>query len=301
MKSKLWIQTYGLPCLLLLVIFSCSKIDNTDRNTAVDAEKPVAADYTLTAGFTKCFNAPDYGDSIIFLQPVNGNYTIQPVNNKGVQGIYLSWPEGLKIDSSTGVMTVSQSETGLRYNIGFVKNGTTDTCVSKLILGGVSYIDSIHVLGDHDTLAVPIFNADPYAASICGASDDTDYPDNNNKGNNKCKFDDDSTGQQANAQKLRVRTVSGVINLKKSMADGLFGPNVKNGESKVIKIQYRLNDGSKMAKQKVNVQVMYYDKVSNIPAALQKEVTTKRNYTLDYHIVNGKPRPPLIIIAGFRN
>lgn len=39
------------------------------------------------------------------------------------------------MDSSTGVINVSQSETGLHYNIGFVKSGTNDTCISQLILG----------------------------------------------------------------------------------------------------------------------------------------------------------------------
>jgi hypothetical protein len=297
MKRKLCIWAKWPSLLLVLVIYSCNKTDNA----ATDNVGSTTDEDTFTRGTTQCPNAPDYGDSIIYLQSVNGNYTVKPANNAGVQGTYLSWPEGLDINSSTGSINVSKSETGVRYNIGFVKKGTQDTCVSKLILGGVSYIDSIHVLANNDTLAIPIFNANPNAVPVCDASDDSDYPNGNNNGNNKCKFDDDSSGQQANAQKLRVRTISGIINLKKSLADGLFGPNVKNGESKKIKIEYRLNDGSKMAKQKVTVQVIYYDKVSNIPAALKNEVTIKRNNTLSYRIVNGKPRPPYLIIAGLAN
>jgi hypothetical protein len=296
MKINLYSWLQWLPFLIILAIFSCNKADHSDT----DAVEPITEGNDLSLVPIQCLNAPNYGDTIVYLQSVNGNHTVQPVNNSGVQGTYLSWPEGLDINSSTGVINVSQSETGVRYNIGFVKKGTRDTCVSKLILAGVSYIDSIHVLSLNDTLAVPIFNANPYAASICDASDDSDYPNGGNNGNNKCKFDDDAT-DQANAKKLRVRSISGIINLKKSLADGLFGPNPKNGESKMIKIQYRLNDNSKMAKQKVTVQVMYFDRVSNIPVALKNEVTGKRNSTLSYQIVNGRPRPPYLLIAGLAN
>lgn len=38
------------------------------------------------------------------------------------------------------------SETGVRYNIAFIKKGTTDTCVSQLIVGGLTYIDHFSLL-----------------------------------------------------------------------------------------------------------------------------------------------------------
>jgi len=296
MKRKQCTFASCMPFLLPFLILSCNKTNQPEP----DPEKTVyEPDLLIT---TQCTNAPNYGDSIIYLQPVNGNYTVEPINNKGIQGSYMSWPDGLKIDSTTGVINVSQSETGARYNIGFVKKGTNDTCISQLILGGVTYIDSIYVLSKNDTLAAPIFNANPNATPVCDASDDNDYPiGNNNNGNNKCQFDNDSTSQGANAQKLRVRTISGIINLKKSVADGLFGSTPKNGDSKKIKIQYQLNDNSKKAQEKITVQVMYYDKVSNIPDNLKNEVATKRKNALNYQIINYKPRPPLLIIAGFAN
>jgi hypothetical protein len=153
-------------------------------------------------------------------------------------------------------------------------------------------------MDQNDTLAKPIFNANPFAPSICDASDDTDYPDNNGNGNNRCAFDNAAPGSKANDQKLRVRTTSGIINLKKSLADGMFGPNVKNGDFKMVTIQYQLNDASHNAPQTVSVKVMYYDKTSNIPAALQQEISSKNSNMFSYQVVNGKPRPPLIIIAG---
>jgi hypothetical protein len=291
-----------LSSLLVLIDFvACNKANRSENGSEPDTDLPgdtIINANTLLTNNNKCPNAPNYGDSIIYLQPQNGDYTVQPINNIGAQGTYLSWPEGLNINKKTGEINLSKSETGVRYIIAFIKKGTTDTCVSQLILGGITYMDNIYVIGDNDTLAAPVFNANPQTSPVCDVSDDSDYPDNNGNGNNKCSFDDDAPGSKANDQKLRVRTKSGIINLKKSVADGLFGPNLKNGDSKKIKITYQLNDNSRKATQKLTVQVYYYDKVSSIPAALKNEVLYKRADMLGYHVVNGKPRPPLLIIAG---
>lgn len=295
MKSKLYSRFTLLPFVFLVVSVACNKADHPDADQAdTSAEKN-----TVTTSSIQCPNAPNYGDSIVYLLPTNGQHTVSPINNAGIQGTYLSWPEGLDINKNTGVINISKSETGVRYKIGFVKNNTTDTCISQLIVGGMTYKDHIYVLSNNDTLAYPIFNANPSTVSICDASDDSDYPDNNANGNNKCVFDDDAPGSKANDQKLRVRTKSGIINLKKSLADGLFGPNLKNGDSKRIKIDYRLNDATNKAKQRITVQVVYYDKVSSIPPSLQQEVADKSANMDSYKVVSSKPRPPLLIIVGY--
>jgi hypothetical protein len=300
MKSKLCICSTLLPFVLLLVIVGCHKGDHSNEDP--EAESTDNTNIHLTFTSTTCTNAPNYGDSILYLQPkTGGDFFVSPINNTGVEGTYLSWPEGLNMNKNSGVINLSQSETGVRYNVAFVKKGTTDTCVSQLIIGGMTYLDKIYVLDQNDTLAKPVFNADPFKNSICDDSDDSDYPDNNGSGNNKCVFDDAGPGQKANDQKLRVRTKSGIINLKRSVADGLFGPNLKNGDSKNVKIQYRLNDASQKASQKVTVKAMYYDKVSSIPASLMQEISGKRQNMFTYQVVNGKPRPPLLVIVGFSN
>jgi hypothetical protein len=273
---------------------STNTTDSTVNDSTVDTNNLI-----VNAG--TCPNAPKYGDSIVYLKPASsGDFFVTPVNNIGIDGTYFSWPDGLKLNKHTGSINLSQSETGVRYNIAFIKKGSNDTCVSQLITGGITYLDGIYVLEQGDTLVSPVFNANPFASPICDASDDTDYPDNNGSGNNKCSFDDGSPGQRANDQKLRVRTKSGVINLKKSLEDGLFGKNPKNGESKTVQIRYKLNDASQKAAQKISVQVVYYDKASGIPNALQQEVAGKRANMFGYKIIKGKPRPPLIIIAGLK-
>ncbi len=303
MKSRLCTCLLLLSLLVVFIDFvACNKANRSDNDpetntneTLVDSPNSSSA---LVNTPSQCPNGPSYGDSVIYLQPVNGQYTVSPVNNVGVTGTYLSWPEGLSLNKNTGVINVSKSETGVRYLVGFVKDGTHDTCINTLILGGITYLDSIYVIGNNDTLATPVFNANPLTAPVCDASDDSDYPDNNGSGNNRCSFDNNAPGQKANDQKLRVRTKNGIINLKKSLEDGVFGPNVKNGDSKIINIIYSLNDNSKKAEQQIAVKLVYYDKATNIPASLQNEVQTKRGDLMTYHIVNGKPRPPLLIIAG---
>jgi hypothetical protein len=295
MKSKLCTCLFLLPFVLLLVFVACNKADHSDTDqtgTSVDTS-------TFSTSSSQCPNAPNYGDSILYLKPkTGGDFFAQPTNNNGIQGTWLCWPEGLSLNQANGTINLSKSETGVRYKIGFVKKNTTDTCVSQLIIGGMTYLDSIYVMDKNDTLASPIFDANPYGPSICDVSDDTDYPDNNANGNTKCVFDDASPGQRANDLKLRVRTKSGVINLKKSLADGLFGPVLRNGTSRLVRIAYRLNDASQRAPQQITVQVMYYDKVSSIPTSLQQEVMSKRINMFTYQVANSKPRPPLLIIAG---
>lgn len=299
MKSKLCSLTL-LSFLLLFVFAACHKAGKQNDNEAkTEGEEVINSNGLLANTTTTCPNAPSYGDSIIFTKPkTGGDFFVEPINNQGVQGTYLSWPEGLKLNRTNGSINLSQSETGVRYKVAFVKQGTTDTCVSQLIIGGMTYLDKIYVMDQNDTLAKPVFNANPFGPSICDASDDSDYPDNNNSGNNRCSFDNAAPGSKANDLRLRVRTTSGIINLKKSVTDGLFGPNIKNGDFKLIPIQYQLNDGSSKAVQTITVKVMYYDKVSSIPAALQQEISAKNLSMYSYQIVNGRPRPPYIIIAG---
>ena len=289
---------FSLAVFSLFIYAACNKDAKQDESTGTTTDSTFDTN-NLSVNSSTCQGAPNYGDSIVYVKPKSGgDFFANPVNNIGVDGTYFSWPEGLKINKNTGVINLSQSETGVRYNIAFIKKGGTDTCVSQLIVGGLTYLDGIYVLGQGDTLAKPVFNADPFASSVCDDSDDTDYPDNNGNGNNKCVFDNDLPGQRANDKKLRVRTKSGIINLKKSVEDGLFGKNPKNGDSKNVQIRYELNDASQKANQKITVQVVYYDKLSSVPYATQQEIAGKRASMFSYKIVNGKPRPPLIIIAG---
>ena len=253
----------------------------------------------------QCDHVPDYGDSIIYLQPSHQDYIVKPLN-AGIlgKGKYVAWPSGLIIDSASGTINVSESETGLRYIIGFIKEGSKDTCVSNLILGGITYVDSIYVLASNDTLAIPYYNANAATAAVCDASNDFDYPEfpGYGEGNNKCEFDGkDKNGKkgQANAKKVKVRTISGIINLKATLAAGAFGNNPVNGSSVSVPIVYSLNDESKKATQQIDVQLIYYENKSDIPVAATNSIAENRNSFFKNNAILGAPRPPVIIIARF--
>jgi hypothetical protein len=293
---------------LVLVIFACSKSKITQDVKTI----PFPEELELNA----CLNAPDYGAKVICpaWRGANNDHKIRPKNDPG-DGQYYAWPAGLVIDQTTGEINVSKSETGARYIIGFIRNGSTDTCLTDITIGGVTYVDSVYVLSNNDTLALPHFNANPIPISVCDASDDTDYPGNsggNGGGNEKCEFDDGSDddnangqadepppGQRANDQQVRVRTVSGIINLKKTLEDGAFGPNPQNGDSKEVTIYYRLNDCSVKALQKLKVNLIYYHKKSDIPVELLDDVRVKRTSFMEARIIapDGKPRPPQIFVT----
>jgi hypothetical protein len=298
MKSFLWISLLSLTLVLLVIGFACRKFN------ANEGDK-----FHLQ---TIC-TPPDYGDSIIYPKwkgPIQ-DYIVKPKDTSAT-GKYFAWPQGMVINSTTGEINVSKSETGIRYSIGFVRTGTQDTCYSTLILGGVTYVDSIYVLEKNDTLAIPYYYANPTAPAVCDPSDDNDYPQQGQHGNNRCEFDDDMdadgngpgdeplNNNTANNAGVRVRTTSGVINLKRTLLEGAFGSTTPvNGSSVKVTINYRLNDPSGRVLQRIPLELYYYNKVSDIPLTLRNEIAVKRTNFFNYVIVNGKPRPPMIILTHF--
>jgi hypothetical protein len=239
-----------------------------------------------------CTYSPDYGDSIVFTQPTNGpDYVIFPVNNQGVLGTYFSWPGGLVLNAHTGAINMTKSETGARYDIGFVKAGTTDTCLSQLIVAGAAYMDSVYVLSESDTTAAPYFNADPYGPPVCSGSGSSGGPG--------CVFD---YNNYAKNQGVEIDNHTGYIDLKKTMKKSLFGLLPIDGTTVNTTVYYKLNDNSNSAPQKINVKLMFYTKKSSIPPSLLASITNKLLNTLS-DLLLGKastsPRPPLIIITRF--
>ena len=284
--------------ILFIALFACHKsVSNSQQQTdtlieqdsalMVMADSPAApiAPYPQTP-LTGCANDPGYGDSIIYSQPTNGqDYIVNPVNNPG-SGKYLSWPAGLVIDSMTGAIDITGSETGERYAIGFVKTGTTDTCLTELIIGGASYMDSIYVLDQNQGQAVPYFDANPNLNAICSGT---------GNGGPSCSFD--VTGSASN-HKLVIDKSTGVIDLKKSL-NGIFGSHPVNGQTAAITIYYQLNDASNLALQHVLVDMVYYDSQSAMSAGLVGKIKNKHAQEIAGLLIapGANPRPPLIVLV----
>jgi hypothetical protein len=251
----------------------------------------VASDSVLTLvpfpefPLTGCPNDPNYGDSVVFPQPSGTqDYIVRPINSPG-SGRYLSWPAGMIIDSNTGAIDLTASDAGQQYAIGFVRAGTTDTCISTLIIAGASYMDSIYNLGDHADKAFPYFDANPNLASVCGSSPN---------GSPGCQFD--VTGSATN-HKMVIDKSTGEIDLKKSL-NGIFGPDPVNGQMAEITIYYQLNDPSNMALQQIQVELIYYDSESAMSAGLLDKIKNRHAQESSGQLVspNNTARPPLIVI-----
>ena len=234
-----------------------------------------------------CPVLPIYGDSIIFPQPTSGSdYIMNPVNNPGA-GKYYAWPVGLVLNPNTGAIDLTKSQTGMRYVLGFIPNGTTDTCLSSLVVGGAAYFDSVYVIADGQTTSAPYFEANPYLPNPCI--------------NGGCTFD---VNGAAAAQKVIVNTTTGVIDLQKTLngtglLGGAFGLLPQDGSSITVPIYYKLNDGSNQALDSINVQLQFYNSKSSVSAGVLGGILNQVNSLLSGHIISNSanPRPPLIIIT----
>lgn len=306
----------SLAGLLLTLLFSACKKNLSEPNTQTssnsnttvptpphDSTRLTSSDTSVvpypqtTASTTpppSCALSPLYGDSIIYIEPTSGSdYIVFPVNAPGA-GKYFSWPVGMTIDSLTGAINLSKSETGLKYAIGFVRNGTTDTCLSTLIIGGASYADSVYVLANGATAAVPYFEANPYLTNTCATG-------------NGCAFDVNGT---ASAMKVIVNKQTGVIDLQKTLngtllgLGGAFGLLPTNGSSVTAPIYYKVNDPSNLALQRIDVQLVYYNSMTDLQnnnPGLLSGVVNKLNNLLSGHLISysANPRPPLIVIVRY--
>ncbi|HEY4936661.1 MAG TPA: hypothetical protein VII44_08780, partial [Puia sp.] len=179
-------------------------------------------------------------------------------------------------------------QTGQRYSVAFVQNGTTDTCLSQLIVAGAAYMDSVYVLSISDT-AKPYYNANPYWPPPCLT----------NQGEG-CKFD---YNNYAKNQGIVIDQKTGFIDLQKTMKNSLFGLLPINGTTVNTTIYYWLNDNSNYANQKIQLQMVYYNHKSDIPTGVLASITNKLLNTLgDLLLSKGpSPRPPLIIIVRDNN
>lgn len=237
---------------------------------------------------SSCPALPLYGDTIVYPQPTNGSdYIITPINSPGA-GKFLSWPVGMVMDSTTGAIDLTASETGLKYIIGYVKAGTTDTCLSYLTVGGASYADSVYVLSQGQTTAVPYFEADPTDLTLCQTT-------------NACHFD--VTGSAANMHVI-VNKSTGTIDLEKTLNGGLlggaFGLLPVSGQTITTDIYYKIGDDpSNNAMQHIAVQLVYYDSKQLINIGLLNNILTKLdNLTSGNEIsTTSNPRPPLVVIV----
>ena len=280
---------------ILVLLISCQK--NSSKSTlpgnplVPDSAAPLQAPPNLSnyQPFPQkysfnCPGTPFYGDSLIYPSGNYGSpdYLISPINNPA-PGHYHSWPVGLVINDSTGTIDVTKSQTGMRYYIEYVQKGSNDTCLSTMILTGASYLDSIYVQNPRvKNIAEPYFDGNIKMKNIC-----------NMDGN--CHW---VIGNLGNGRFIPMDFNTGFIDLDQSLQDGAFGNPAVNGTTVNINIFYTLNNSNNI--QSMQLQLMYYDSASLIPAGTRAEIQNRSSNANVNEILGtgtAPPKPPMIIIV----
>jgi hypothetical protein len=257
-----------IPLILLIVVLfagSCNKSDNNITNNQTPPFKI------------------SYGDSIFYVRDQSTDYLVSPVNSK--PGIFSSFPDGLNIDQTTGAINVSKSEAGMRYRVNF-KSTNGDSSTTYIVISGINFPDKYYLLANADSIAFPVYNADPSLPIPSGS------------------FDEDKT---ANNSGCAMKTNNGQINLTESLRNGLFGKDPQNNTKKGFDVLYRLNDKSGNSLNKISILIYYFNTMNDVTPDLAQTVIDHQIMTLQPNhapIANGlikaasKPRPPCIVIIG---
>jgi hypothetical protein len=254
----------GILTLLCFTILSCKKSDIKQNNS-----------YQLS-----------YGDSLFYISNQPTDILASPLNARA--GNFSSFPDGLVIDPNTGVINVSQSEAGMKYRISF-KGNSGDSSTAFIVISGINFPDKYYRIESSDTMAYPVYNADPSKILPPGS------------------FDDDRV---ANNSGCAMKTINGQINLSESIRNGLFGSTPKNDTRKDFDVKYRLDDNSGKAENKIKILIYYYDHMSDVPQSLQQTIQDHQAMTFQPNnapvstariSAAAKPRPPCIVVIGHNN
>lgn len=231
-----------------------------------------------------------YGDSILYLRPSGDDVIFYPTEQR--EGAYEGFPDGIEIDDKTGAINVSKSETGLRYRITHRAPDGTKT-ETKVVLSGITFTDHFYRLSQGDSIALPVYNAQPGSSLPLAGS----------------VFDD---GNLANSGGCSVKTDNGRINLSETIRNGVFGFPPRNDAQQTFEIRYRLNDASGKSQNKLKVLLYWYNTIADVPQYVW-DILNER--TADGVFLRGgippagtdssglvtraaKPRPPCVIIIA---
>ena len=258
-----------------------------------------------------------YADTLFFLREQSTDYIISPISAD--TGTYGAYPEGLDIDVTNGDINISQSETGLKYEVFFIPQGQTDSCKTTIIISGINYLSGVFVLDQNDTMALPYYNAQQGLAPPCSDDDDDDDDDDgdddDDDDDNECEFDDgaddddgDGTadepapGQEIIPLGIDVNKATGIINLQQTVNNGTFGATPVSGTFVDVKMFYRIDDASNGALNSIDIRFYYYDFLTNVPQSLLDGIDDKNGKILrrknNARLKAGPPRPPHILIVG---
>jgi len=238
-----------------------------------------------------------YGDSILYQKLTAGDYIVSPQNN--LPGNYTAFPEGIEINDRTGAINLSKSETGLRYKINFMPDGSTKEYSTTVLLSGINYLDAFYYLSKNDTVALPVYNGNPQASLPLV--------------NSGTAFD---IGLGCNNEGIAVSIKDGKINLAQTIRNGFFGRYPDNGTRREFELKYKIDDKSQQFVSTLKIKLYYFETMNDVTPDLIQLLQDRQGTVFGPNMnafagelmnspagIGGiakaaKPRPPCIFIIG---
>ena len=187
-----------------------------------------------------------YNDSILYpMGEMNELQTISPAI--AANGTYTSFPDGLIINSNTGVISLHESETGIKYRVYFTSQDGKTKDSTLITIGGINYLDGVYKINAVDSIINPLYNA------IAGNSLPT--------ASNGSVFDE---GGGCNSNGCAVSTNDARINLAQTVRNGAFGATPANGNNKEFTLNFRINDKSNKGGNKIKIKIFYFKTLADI-------------------------------------
>lgn len=304
--------------VFFLCILACQKSNVSSSKSAFTSSN----DVLLTDSPATVLS---YGDTIFSASVVGNEKKIIPISKPSQPGYFAVNLPGLDLDSASGRINISKSESGLKYRVYYLSYANLPVDSTTIIISGIDYQDKIYNVGSdasEDKIAMPIFDMSPGLPLPCASANGTG-----------CKFDEtDLNGDNApdvigaNNSKLIIDTATGAIDLKKSLDAGVFGsiaqsnPTAMNGRKKDVSIYYWLGDGLTRSLKKITIRLVYYQSKAMVPESMTLEIDSRNQRyqtnalsansgsgsgssslsSLQYYTTTTlKPkRPPLIVIVS---
>jgi hypothetical protein len=187
-----------------------------------------------------------YSDPVLY--PLGETSELQTISPSiAANGTYTSFPEGLVMNNSTGVINLHESETGINYRIYYTSADSKTKDSTFITIAGINYLDGVYKINTADSVINPVYNA------IIGNS----LPN----AANGSVFDEDGG---CNSNGCAVNTGDAKINLAQTVRNGTFGSTPTNGDNKEFTFKFRVNDKSKKGGNKLKIKIFYFKKLADI-------------------------------------
>ena len=302
MKSRS-LSFLSLTVSVCFALTGCQK--DIEPGVAINPSSVSSAGNTVTSSTFR------YADAVFYYREQSEEYVEKPLKNQA--GTYGSSPKGLVIDPTSGAININKSESGLTYQVWFKPTGSSETVNSEVTIAGINFQSRVYNLASGDVVARPFYNVQHNVAAPFGVENKAAGSEFANDNDRAVAALLSATTGQKKTTGVEIDGLSGAIDLRKAVENGVFGVKPVDGTMKNFRLYYRLNDGSRKALNYIDVRLHYYSRASAVPASLlaqanYKTKATFRQATLslgdtptstDVEMNASRPtRPPDVIIVA---